>query len=42
MFIASDGPTPLILVVSDEFYGQRIQNRPLDEPTVQASVHLTS
>jgi hypothetical protein len=32
--IASDEPTPSILHSSDEFSGQRVQNRPLDEPTV--------
>jgi hypothetical protein len=37
--IASDNSTPSILDASDEFCGQKIQNRPSDEPTVQASVH---
>jgi hypothetical protein len=39
--IASDELTPLFLHASDEFFGQRIQNRPSDDPMVQASVHPT-
>jgi hypothetical protein len=40
-FIASDDPTSSFLDASDEFCGQGIQNGQSDEPTVQASVHLT-
>jgi hypothetical protein len=40
-FIVSDDLTPCFLDASDEFWGQGIQNRPSDEPTVHASVHLT-
>jgi hypothetical protein len=40
-FIASDDPSPCFLDASDKLCGQSIQNRPSDEPTVQASVHPT-